>query len=245
MFHEAVSLPGFLEKKALVCTEAVCSMDEAAFSALYRSIAPALQGYIRKICGNASLAEDILQETFYRLLRADLPEMDAHQMKSYLFKIATSLLVDHWRREKREKFWQHLWHPPAMTQGEQMSDVAHALSALKPAERALLWLAYVEGFDHGEIASTLGLKDKSVRVLLFRARKNMARIMRLAGGFDKRLMAAYEHAKTNGLWKGTYAMQNRMEYWAEGAQSWFDTNRANDNEHGPVDTRDKIGRAHV
>lgn len=58
--------------------------------------------------------------------------------------------------------------------------------------------------------------------------------------FDRRLLAAYEHAKSNGLWKGTYAMQNRMEYWAEGTQSWFDTNRANDNEHGPVDTREKL-----
>lgn len=58
--------------------------------------------------------------------------------------------------------------------------------------------------------------------------------------FDKRLKAAYQHAKTNGLWKGTYAMQNRMEYWAEGTQCWFDTNRANDSEHGPIDTRDKL-----
>jgi RNA polymerase sigma-70 factor, ECF subfamily len=177
MFHEAVSLPGLLVKKPSVCAEAVSSLDEETFCALYRAAAPALQGYIRKSCGNASLAEDILQETFYRLLRADLPEMDAHQMKSYLFKIATSLLVDHWRREKREKFWKNLWRPPTVTQGGQMSDVSHALSALKPAERALLWLAYVEGFDHGEIASALGLKDKSVRVLLFRARKNIARIL--------------------------------------------------------------------
>jgi RNA polymerase sigma-70 factor (ECF subfamily) len=177
MFHEAVSLPSLLVKKPSVRAEAVSSLDEETFCALYRASAPALQGYIRKTSGNASLAEDILQETFYRLLRADLPEMDAHQMKSYLFKIATSLLVDHWRREKREKFWLNLWHRPATTQGEQMGDVSHALSALKPAERALLWLAYVEGFDHGEIASTLGLKKKSIRVLLFRARKNVARIL--------------------------------------------------------------------
>jgi RNA polymerase sigma-70 factor (ECF subfamily) len=177
MFHEAVSLPSLLVKKPSVRAEAVSSLDEETFCALYRASAPALQGYIRKTCGNASLAEDILQETFYRLLRADLPEMDAHQMKSYLFKIASSLLVDHWRREKREKFWQNLWHPPAITQGGQIGDVSHALFALKPAERALLWLAYVEGFDHGEIASALGLKEKSIRVLLFRARKNAARIL--------------------------------------------------------------------
>jgi len=58
--------------------------------------------------------------------------------------------------------------------------------------------------------------------------------------FDKRLQAAFDHAKSNGLWKGTYAMQNRMEYWAEGTQSWFDTNRSNDHDHGEIDTRDEL-----
>jgi RNA polymerase sigma-70 factor, ECF subfamily len=177
MFHEAVSLPGILEKKESICADAVSSMDEAAFCAFYQSTAPALQGYIRKTCGNPALAEDVLQETFYRFLRANVPEMDTHQKKSYLYKIATSLLVDQWRREKRERFWQNLWHAPAFVQGGQMSNVSHALSALKPAERALLWLAYVEGFDHDEIASALGFKEKSIRVLLFRARKNLARIL--------------------------------------------------------------------
>ena len=177
MFHEAVSLPDILVKKPAVCAKSVSSLDEEAFCALYRATAPALQGYLRKSCGNDNLAEDIFQETFFRFFRVDLPEMNAHQMKSYLFKIATSLLVDHWRREKRDKFWQNLWHPPAITQGEQMGDVSYALSALKPGERALLWLAYVEGFNHGEIAATLGLKEKSIRVLLFRARKNVARIL--------------------------------------------------------------------
>ena len=58
--------------------------------------------------------------------------------------------------------------------------------------------------------------------------------------FDKRLMAAFEHARANGLWKGTYSMENRMEYWAEGAQAWFDTARKNDFQHGPIDRRELL-----
>lgn len=181
IFHEAISLPEFLAIRESACNKPILSMNEEAFCAFYRSIAPALQGYIRKTCGNAGLAEDVFQERFYRFLRADLPKMDAHQMKAYLFRVATSLLIDHWRREKREKFWQKLWHSPAITQGEQINDISQALSALKPTERVLLWLAYVEGFDHGEIASALGLKEKSIRVLLFRARKNLACILRRHG----------------------------------------------------------------
>ena len=58
--------------------------------------------------------------------------------------------------------------------------------------------------------------------------------------FDDRLKAMFEAAVEKGLWKDTYAITNRAEYWAEGTQSWFDTNRANDDQHNHVDTRDKL-----
>ena len=184
MFYEALSLPGLLAKSPPVCAEPAFSMDEEAFHAFYHANAPALQGYIRKTCGNAALSEDIFQEAFYRFLRADLPKMDSAQMKAYLFKTATTLLIDHWRREKREKFWRDLWKPAEVRHAEPSDEVSHALSKLKPAERALLWLAYVEGFNHSEIASALGLKEKGIRVLLFRARKKLTRIMgRQAGNY--------------------------------------------------------------
>lgn len=58
--------------------------------------------------------------------------------------------------------------------------------------------------------------------------------------FDRRLRAAYERARAAGLWSGTYAMENHKEYWAEATQSWFDCNRQDDAEHGPVDTYDEL-----
>ena len=58
--------------------------------------------------------------------------------------------------------------------------------------------------------------------------------------FDDRLKATFEAAVEKGLWKDTYAITNKAEYWAEGTQSWFDTNRANDDQHNHVDTRDKL-----
>ena len=59
-------------------------------------------------------------------------------------------------------------------------------------------------------------------------------------GFDNRLETLFDAAKEKGLWKNTYAITNKAEYWAEGTQSWFDTNRANDDQHNHVDTRDKL-----
>ena len=52
------------------------------------------------------------------------------------------------------------------------------MSHLKPRERAMLWLAYAQGSTHRDIASTLGVKAQSVRLLLFRARHKLADLLR-------------------------------------------------------------------
>lgn len=58
--------------------------------------------------------------------------------------------------------------------------------------------------------------------------------------FDRRLKAAYEAALKDGKWKNCYAAENHFEYWAEGVQSWFDTNRENDELHNHVNTREEL-----
>ena len=60
---------------------------------------------------------------------------------------------------------------------ETRADVRRAFEQLKPRERQLLWLAHVEGFDHREIARLTGLKVASIRVLLFRARRELASVL--------------------------------------------------------------------
>ncbi len=58
--------------------------------------------------------------------------------------------------------------------------------------------------------------------------------------FDARLKQAYDLAIRRGLWRKTYASTNHKEYWAEGVQSWFDTNLSNNNKHNDVSTREKL-----
>lgn len=63
---------------------------------------------------------------------------------------------------------------------------------------------------------------------------------RVDSTFDQRLEEAFQAAKKEGLWKGTYADSNRHEYFAEGFQCWFDDNRENDALHNHVNTRDEL-----
>ena len=62
----------------------------------------------------------------------------------------------------------------------------------------------------------------------------------LDGEFDKRLRKMYNKALAEGLWKDKYAGSNHSEYFAESVQSWFGTNRENDNDHNHVNTRAEL-----
>jgi hypothetical protein len=55
-----------------------------------------------------------------------------------------------------------------------------------------------------------------------------------------RLSAAYRNAQERGLFHATYAGSNRAEYWAEIAQCYFDNNRINNWNHGPVGRREQL-----
>src|SRR5712664_1675065 len=76
------------------------------FEALYRSTAPVLLRYIRRLAGNSSSAEDILQNAFIRLLNG--PALQESGRKAYLYAIATNLIKDEWRKQARERHWWQL-----------------------------------------------------------------------------------------------------------------------------------------
>lgn len=67
---------------------------EMPFEALYASTAPALAAFIRRVSGDASTAEDILQETYFRFLRARHAGRALGEMRGYLYRTATSIICD-------------------------------------------------------------------------------------------------------------------------------------------------------
>jgi len=154
-------------------------MDEASFRLFYENSAPKLFGYMLRVLGDRTLAEDILQETYCRFLSSKLPEMDEASQKSYVFRIATNLLRDRWRRQenipKSENLPEPVSGPPQL---DRQLELRQAFHQLRSRERQLLWLAYVEGSNHKEIAAATGLRYKSVRLLLFRARRRLAHLIR-------------------------------------------------------------------
>ena len=67
-----------------------------------------------------------------------------------------------------------------------------------------------------------------------------AALGRLDPTWRGRLGQTYRSAMDKGLWKNTYAASNQAEYWAEIAQNYFDCNRVNNWNHGPIGTREQL-----
>jgi RNA polymerase sigma-70 factor (ECF subfamily) len=159
-------------------------MDEAKFEAFYRKTAGRIWSYIFRMTGNAATADDLLQKAFFRFLRSNPAIVDEDHLRHYIFKTATNLVFDHFRETKRHR--QVMVDAPAITESragrdELGHDMMRAFAELKPQERALLWLAHVEGSSHEEVADAIGVKAKSVKVMLFRARKRLAGILTKRG----------------------------------------------------------------
>jgi RNA polymerase sigma-70 factor (ECF subfamily) len=162
------------------------TIDEQAFQVLYRRTAGSLRAYAARVIGNASYADDIVQESYLRLVRSPPATDDPQQLRAWLFRIASRLIVDHWRRGRLERGRPDSLAAQA-TAGPDMPlrlDMARVFERLNPQQRQLMWLAYVEGADHREIAAALGLRETSVRVLLFRTRRRLARLLREGGHGD-------------------------------------------------------------
>ena len=163
-------------------------MDEDAFRAFYDRTARGVWAYLARMTGDRQAADDLLQECYYRFLRAKVAHDDETHRKNYLFRIATNLARDRYRRRAAspeaatEIDETHGADTGAAARAETRADLQRALGRLKPREREMLWLAYAQGSTHEEIGATLGLKTGSIKPLLFRARHKLAALLRGNGG---------------------------------------------------------------
>jgi RNA polymerase sigma-70 factor (ECF subfamily) len=135
---------------------------------------------VYRVTGSAIDADDIVQESFCRLLTVQPPGESEEDLRRYLFRVAGNLMIDRWRRLGRDQLLRADRVPPVETVADAplAHDVSRMFAKLRPKDRALLWLAYVEEADHAEIARTLGLSRPSVRVVLSRARARLRELLK-------------------------------------------------------------------
>lgn len=177
-----------LERLGAAASDADASalvMDEDAFRLFYERTARPVWAYLARMTGDPRTADDLLQETYYRFLRANVAHDSDDHRRNYLFRIATNLARDLHRRPRADSVRIDAAIEPVdpRTSGDGASRVAdrldlrRAMARLKPRDRSMLWLAYAQGSSHEEIAGILGLRPGSIKLMLFRARRRLAALL--------------------------------------------------------------------
>ena len=160
-------------------------MDEEAFRSFYDRTARPVWAYLSRATRDNRLADDLLQETYYRFLRArgsydrrsasaPLPVPDRRQ--SGARSLPAAALRSPAGRGRTSTSRGRI-RAEAADRAAQRIDLSRAMARLKPRERDMLWLAYAQGSSHEEIAAALGLKAASIKSLLFRARRRLASLL--------------------------------------------------------------------
>jgi len=139
---------------------------------------------------NRAESDDVVQETFLRVL---LHGDELHRLRDrrvWLIRIAWRLALDRRRRIRPEQMDRSfaealvdrdLPADAAMTQAQEYARVLQAMDRLPKAERAVLLLAAAEEMTMAEMAGVVGRSESAVRALLFRARARLRERLREGG----------------------------------------------------------------
>lgn len=155
--------------------------------ALFAEHRDAVCRYLTRYTGDADLAEDLVQETFWRLARR--PFGAPNHVKGWLFRVATNLAKDARKTARRRGELGRLAQADGPTAspedpGERLERaevrrrVRAALDGLSHKERTALLLRE-EGFAHREIAAAVGTTTGSVGTLVARALAKLPRLLEL------------------------------------------------------------------
>jgi RNA polymerase sigma-70 factor, ECF subfamily len=154
--------------------------DERAFRVLYKRHTPLMYRFVLRLMGgNATDAEDVLQEAWLRAARA-LPQFRWESaLSSWLSGIALNC-VREWARKRGRSLSEVSadWDLPAVEREPGKAiDLERALALLPDGFRTVLVLHDVEGFTHEEIGERLGISDGTSKSQLSRARRAMRRLL--------------------------------------------------------------------
>lgn len=167
--------------------------DPRAQRALYDQFKGKLMGICRRYAASREEAQDILQEVFIKVFaRIDQLE-EADKLPGWLTRIAINTAVNYYHRRKRCDFTNLEGVPPAQDNYEMLltgvSDdyLIKAINALPDGCRIVFNLSIVEGYNHSEISTLLGISDSTSRSQLNYARTLLKQKLHAAGitSFEK------------------------------------------------------------
>ncbi len=154
--------------------------DDKALGEIVRDHADGLTLYLNGIVGNISVAEELMEETFFRLITKNPKFHPKYSFKAFLYTIGRNVAIDHLRRsakisdtsfEDLENYIQDEYDLEKLYIIEQRKITVHrALKKLNTDYRQVLWLLYFDGLTNAEAAAVMKKNARQMKNLVYRAK---------------------------------------------------------------------------
>lgn len=150
--------------------------DRHAFRDLYQRYTPVLYPFVKSLCNDDALCEDIVQEIFIKVWENRADAINIKHIKSYLFKAAKNRFLNELRKQKKERNLADtrtyneidpLTPEIQLTFKEGMRLGEEALSKLSPKRKLIVEMSTREELSLDEIASRVGISKNVVKKLLY------------------------------------------------------------------------------
>lgn len=163
----------------------VADGDRAAFTTLLEQHQRPLSAYARRMLGDFSLADDVVQETFLRLWsQAGRFDAKASRLTTWLHRICHNLCIDSHRKLGRERVLDETHEQPAeqtpelsRQQSETGRRVQAAVSSLPERQRSALLLCHYQGLSNRDAAGIMDVSVEALESLLSRARRRLRELL--------------------------------------------------------------------
>jgi RNA polymerase sigma factor (sigma-70 family) len=165
--------------------------DARAFDVIYAKWRPRVFRFLVRQLGDRATAEDLLQETFLRLVGHRARLRSDTDIGAWLFTVARHLAVSHgrWRRFTTKAFGilvrtlssdaatQERGPSDDVASNESIAEVERALAALPADYREVVLLVAVEGLEPSQAAAVIGIRPEALRKRLSRARAMLSEVL--------------------------------------------------------------------
>ncbi|MDD6213566.1 MAG: RNA polymerase sigma factor [Clostridiales bacterium] len=163
-------------------------MDKHILKQLYESYSREIFLYLFSLCHSVSTAEDLMQETFLKAILS--LSKDHTNMRGWLYLVARNLYFNYRKKHKMEVFYETT--EPSVSEQEILDQIVQddkkrmlyqAMNQMDERKREVLVLQYFSGMSQKQIAATLNLSPENVRILAYRGKRELRRIME-GNGYD-------------------------------------------------------------
>ncbi|MFD3446471.1 RNA polymerase sigma factor [Microbacteriaceae bacterium 4G12] len=160
-------------------------MNHETFEALLLEKSKAIYQYLRKLGVKPKDAEDIVQDTLYKALLV-IDQLPLHQLTPWLFRVAINQQRDMYRKHKRldaisvdsvTLIGQKSLDDVILRQ-EFREQIQEVLETMNPEFKHVLLLKYEYDFSYKDISAFLGIKEETIKTMLYRARNQFKTLYR-------------------------------------------------------------------